>query len=69
MDTDLFEYEMKKKGYRTSKQRADALLMSLSAYYRRTKKRTECTLEDMERIASLLGWEVTKRIFFGNKVS
>jgi hypothetical protein len=69
MDTDLFEYEMKKKGYRTSKQRADVLGMSLSSYYSRIRNRTECTLAEMEKIAVLLGWEVTKHIFFGNKVS
>lgn len=69
MDTDLFEYEMKRKGYRTAKQRADALEMSLSAYYRRVRHRTECTREEIEKIASLLGWELAKRIFFGNGVS
>ena len=66
MDTDLFEYEMNKKGYRTSKQRAAVLKMSLSAYYRRIRNNIECTREDIEKVASLLGWEVTKRIFFGN---
>ena len=35
MDADLFEYEMKKAGYRTPKMRAEALGISLSAYYRR----------------------------------
>lgn len=69
MDTDLFEYEMKKKGYRTSQQRADALNWSRSAYYSRIRNCTECTLGDIERIAVLLGWEATKRIFFGDKVS
>lgn len=69
MDADLFEYEMKKKGYRTSKQRADALGMSLSAYYRRVRNNIECTREDIEKVAALLGWDIAKRIFFGNKVS
>ena len=65
MDTDLFEYEMKQKGYRTSKQRAEVLGISLSAYYRRVKNNIECTKEDIEKVASLLGWDVAKRIFFG----
>lgn len=69
MDADLFEYEMRKKGYRTSKQRAEALRISLSAYYRRVKNNTECTKDEIERVASLLGWDVAKRIFFGDKVS
>jgi hypothetical protein len=69
MNTDLFDYEMKRKGYRSSKQRADAMGISLSAYYSRINNRTECSLAEMERIAELLGWEVTKRIFFGDKVS
>ena len=66
MDADLFEYEMKRKGYRTHKQRAEALDMSLSAYYRRVRNTIECTREDIEKVASLLGWDVAKRIFFGN---
>lgn len=69
MNVDLFDYEMNKKGYRTSKQRADALEMSLSAYYRRVRKRIECTKSDIEKVASILGWEVAWRIFFGNGVS
>ena len=69
MDAILFEYEMKKKGYRTSKQRADALEMSLSAYYRRVKNHIECTRDDLEKVAAILGWDVAKRIFFGNEVS
>ena len=69
MDVNLFEYEMKKKGYRTSKQRADALEMSLSAYYRRVRNSIECTREDIEKVATLLGWDVAKRIFFGEEVS
>ena len=66
MDADLFEYEMKRRGYRTHKQRADALEMSLSAYYRRVRNTIECTREDIEKVAFLLGWDVAKRIFFGN---
>ena len=69
MDVDLFEYEMNKKGYRTSKQRATAMGMSLSAYYRRIKNTIECTKEEIETVASLLGWNVTMRIFFGREVS
>ena len=69
MDTNLFEYEMKKKGYLTSKQRADALNMSLSAYYRRVNNNIECTRDDIEKVAALLGWDVAKRIFFGEEVS
>ena len=66
MDADLFEYEMKRKGYRTPKQRAEALELSLSAYYRRVRNRIECTREDIEKVASLLGWDTAKRIFFGD---
>lgn len=69
MDADLFEYEMKKKGYRTSKQQAEALGISLSAYYRRVKNSIECTKDEIEKVASLLGWDVAKRIFFGGEVS
>ena len=69
MDADLFEYEMKKKGYRTTKQRAEALGISLSAYYRRVRNIIECTREDIDKVASLLGWDVARRIFFGDKVS
>ena len=66
MDADLFEYEMKKKGYRTPKMRANALDISLSAYYRRVRNVIECTREDIEATAAILGWDVTRRIFFGN---
>lgn len=69
MDADMFEYEMKKKGYRTPKMRADALGLSLSAYYRRVGNAIECTREDIEATAGILGWDVTKRIFFGEEVS
>lgn len=69
MDADLFEYEMKTKGYRTPQSRADALGISLSAYYRRVRNAIECTREDIETIAAILGWDVAKRIFFSNEVS
>ena len=69
MDADLFEYEMKKKGYRTPEMRAEALGISLSAYYRRVRNTVECTREDIEASAAILGWDVAKRIFFGDEVS
>ena len=69
MDADLFEYEMKRKGFRSPKQRAEALNISLSAYYRRVRNIIECTREDIERVAHLLGWDVARRIFFGDEVS
>lgn len=69
MDADLFVYEMKRKGYRTSKQRADALNISLSAYYRRVRNTIECNREDIEKVASLLGWDAARRIFFSDEVS
>ena len=69
MDVDLFDYEMRKIGYRTARQRAEVLGISLSAYYRRARNAIECTREDIEKVASLLGWDVARRIFFGNRVS
>lgn len=69
MNADLFEYEMKRKGFRTPKQRAEALEISLSAYYRRIRNNVECTREDIEKVASLLGWDTAGRIFFGDRVS
>ena len=33
MDKDLFEYEMKKAGYKTAESRAEAMGISKSAYY------------------------------------
>lgn len=70
MDKDLFEYEMKKAGYRTPESRADALgVSSMSAYYRRLGGECECSLAEIGNIANVLGWELAKRIFFGNKVS
>jgi hypothetical protein len=64
MNCDLFEYEMKKAGYRTSEQRAAAMGISLFAYHRRINKKCECTKEEIGKVADLLGWDVAKRIFF-----
>lgn len=64
MNKDLFEYEMKKAGYRTAETRADALGWSLSAYYRRLNNTCECTREDIAKVAELLGWDMARRIFF-----
>ena len=69
MDKDLFEYEMKKAGYRTPEQRAKALNLSLSAYYRRVKGECECSKEEIGKVADLVGWDAAMRIFFDNKVS
>lgn len=69
MDKDLFEYEMKKAGYRTPESRATAIGLSLSAYYRRTSGECECTQAEIGQIACILGWEITHRIFFSGKVS
>jgi hypothetical protein len=69
MDKDLFEYEMKKAGYRTPEQRAKALNLSLSAYYRRVNGECECSKEEIGRVAELVGWDAAKRIFFDNEVS
>lgn len=69
MDKDLFEYEMKKKGYKTPAMRAEALGWSLSAYYRRVSGEVECSKDDISKVADLLGWDVAQRIFFNNEVS
>lgn len=69
MDKDLFEYEMKKAGFRTTDQRAKALNLSLSAYYRRISGECECTKDEIRRVADLVGWEATRLIFFGKEVS
>ena len=66
MDKDLFEYEMKKAGYRTPESRAEALGISLSAYYRRTSGECECTKAEIGRVAEILGWDMAHRIFFSN---
>ena len=64
MNVDLFEFEMKKAGYRTPKQRAEIMGLSLSAYYRRINNKCECSKEEMEKVASVVGWDVMKTIFF-----
>ena len=69
MDKDLFEYEMKSAGYRTPESRAEAIGLSLSAYYRRTSGECECTQAEIAKVAAILGWEKTRQIFFGEKVS
>ena len=69
MDKDLFEYEMKKAGYRTPEQRAKALNLSLSAYYRRVNGECECSKEEIGKVADLVGWDAAMRIFFDTKVS
>lgn len=69
MDKDLFEYEMKMAGYRTPEQRANALGLSLSAYYRRLNNECECSHGEISKVVELLGLEKANRIFFSNKVS
>lgn len=66
MDRDLFEYKMKQAGYRTAKQRANAIGVSLSAYYKRIKNKCECNQQEIGKTAEILGWEVAKQIFFAN---
>ena len=66
MDKDLFEYEMKKKGYKTPAMRAEAMGWTLSAYYRRVRNEVECSKEEIGKVADLLGWETAHRIFFDN---
>ena len=66
MDKDLFEYEMKKAGFRTPESRAEALGIKMSAYYRRTSGECECSKEEIGRVANILGQEKAWRIFFGN---
>lgn len=69
MDNYLFEYEMKKAGYKTPKQRAEAMGISLSAYYRRVNNECEATESDIGKVAKLLGSKMAWRIFFGQEVS
>lgn len=64
MDAILFEYEMKKAGYKTPEQRAKLLGVSLSAYYRRINNKSECSKAEMEKVANVVGWEVMRAIFF-----
>lgn len=65
MNVILFEYEMKKAGYKTPEQRADVMGVSLSAYYRRIKNECECTKKEMDNVAKALGLDVMVAIFFG----
>lgn len=69
MDKDLFEYEMKKAGYRTPESRAEAMGIKLSAYYRRIGGSCECSKVEIGRVADILGQDMAWRIFFGNEVS
>lgn len=69
MDRDLFEYEMKKAGYRTPESRAEAMGIKLSAYYRRISGGCECSQSEICKIADILGRELAWRIFFGKEVS
>ncbi len=70
MDKDLFEYEMKKAGYRTPESRTEAMgLKSLSAYYRRINGECECSQAEIRQVADILGWEIARRIFFNEEVS
>lgn len=69
MDVYLFEYEMKKAGFTTPKQRAKAMGLSLSAYYRSVKHEREVTKPEIEKIAELVGKDMAWRIFFGHEVS
>ena len=64
MNNDLFEFEMKKAGYRTPEQRASVLGVSISAYYRRINKKCECSKKEIGKVADVLGWDVARAIFF-----
>lgn len=65
MNVDLFEYEMKKAGYKTPEQRAKVMGISLSAYYRRINNTCECTKAEMDNVAEAVGLDVMMAIFFG----
>ena len=69
MDKDLFEYEMKKAGYRTPESRAKALGIKKSAYYRRISGECECSKTEIGKIVAILGQEKAVQIFFANEVS
>lgn len=69
MDKDLFEYEMKKAGYRTPESRAEALGITISSYYRRVSGACECTKSEIGKVAEILGWEKAYQIFFAKEVS
>ena len=64
MDIELFEYEMKRAGYKTPNQRAKAMGLSNSAYYRRLNNSCECTEGEIRKVAEIIGWEATKSVFF-----
>lgn len=66
MDVDLFEYEMKRAGYRTPESRAKAMGIKKSAYYRRISGCCECSKAEIGKVADILGQEIAWRIFFGN---
>lgn len=66
MDLDLFDFEMNKAGYKTAKERADAIGITESQYYSRTNrkgKRTEFTLPEMQKVSELLGTDIASAIF------
>lgn len=65
MDAYLFEYEMKKAGYKTPEQRAKVMGISLSAYYRRIRNECECSKPEISNVAEVVGWDVARAIFFG----
>lgn len=65
MDVNLFEYEMKKAGYKSPKQRAEAMGLSLSAYYRRVNNGCEATKPEIEKVAEIVGKDKAWSIFFG----
>ena len=69
MDKELFEYAMKKAGYKTPESRAEAMGIKKSAYYRRTSGECECSKAEIGKVADILGWEMALRIFFANEVS
>lgn len=69
MDKDLFEFEMKRAGFRTPESRAEALGLKQSSYYRRTSGACECTQSEIAKVAEILGWEKAKQIFFSSEVS
>ena len=60
----LFEYEMKKAGYKTPEQRANVMGISLSAYYRRINNKCECSKAEISNVADVIGWDAAKTIFF-----
>ncbi len=64
MDANLFEYEMKKAGFKTPEQRANVMGISLSAYYRRLNNKCECSKAEISNVADVVGWDVVKAIFF-----